>query len=107
MQDKCNTNADSPPPDIPLDSQDWEVAFEPYARHPRAALTLAFHLTELKRCIDGSKKRNALNAIDEALECLFEHSDFRHVSHELFLTAAAGELTLDTEELLRQLGIKI
>ncbi|HEU4712022.1 MAG TPA: hypothetical protein VFS76_10680 [Pyrinomonadaceae bacterium] len=107
MPDKCNTNADSPPPDIPLDSEDWEVAFEPYAGHPRAALTLAFHLTELKRCINGSTKRNALHAIDDALDRLYEHSDFRDVSHELFLSAAAGELTTDTEGLLRQLGIKV
>jgi hypothetical protein len=107
MRDKCTTNADSSPPDIPLDAEDWEVAFEPYAGHPRAALTLAFHLTELKRLIDGVKKREAVNAIDEALDRLYEHSDFRDVSHELFLTAAAGELTTDTEELLRQLGIKI
>ena len=107
MLDNCTTNADSTPPDIPLDSEDWEVAFEPYAGHPRAALTLAFHLTELKRLIGGVKKREALNAIDEALDRLFEHSDFRHISHELFLTAAAGELTTYTEQLLRQLGIKI
>ena len=107
MPDNCTTSADSTPPDIPLDSEDWEVAFEPYAGYPRAALTLAFHLTELKRLIKGAKKREALNAIDEALDRLFEHSDFRNVGHELFLTAAAGELTTDTEELLRQLGIKI
>jgi hypothetical protein len=90
-----------------LDDEDWQIAFEPYEGNPQAALTLGFHLTELRRWIDGLMKHKALAAIDRAIDCLYEHSDFRSVGRELFLTAIAGELTTDKEELIRHLGITI
>jgi hypothetical protein len=90
-----------------LDEEDWQIAFEPYEGHPYAALTLGFHLTQLKRHIKGPMMRELIAAIDRAIDCLYEHSDFRSVSRELFLTAIAGNLTTDKEELLRRLGIKI
>ena len=89
-----------------LDDEDWQIAFEPFEGHPQAALTLGFHLTELKRQIDGFKKHDALAAVERAIDCLYEHSDFRRVSRELFLTAISGELTTDKEEVLRHLGVK-
>jgi hypothetical protein len=78
-----------------LDEEDWQIAFEPYAGHPLAALTLSFHLTKLKRDIDGSRTRDAIAAIDLAIDCLYEHSEFRSVSRELFLTAIQGKLTTE------------
>jgi hypothetical protein len=50
-----------------LDDEDWQIAFEPFEGHPQAALTLGFHLTELKRQIDGFKKHQALAAVERPL----------------------------------------
>lgn len=90
-----------------LDDEDWQIAFEPYEGEPLSALTLGFHLTELKRQIDGLKKHEALVAIERAIDCLYDHSEFRSVSRELFATAISGELTTDKAEVLRHLGIRI
>lgn len=90
-----------------LDDEDWQIAFEPFEGHPRAALTLAFHLTELKRYVNGLRMNQAASAIDRAIDSLYEHSEFRSVSRELFLIAISGELTTDKEEVLRHLGIRI
>ena len=103
MPDDVNTSAEI----SYLDDEDWQIAFEPYEGKPQAALTLGFHLTELKRQINGLKKQQALAAIERAIDCLYEHSDFRSVGREMFLTAIAGELTTDQEEVLRHLGVKI
>lgn len=105
MQDNPSTDSDYESPY--LDDEDWQIAFGPYAGSPQAALTLGFHLTELKRLIDGLKKQQALDAIERAIDCLYEHSDFRSVSRELFSEAIEGRLTTDKEEVLRHLGLKI
>ena len=78
MQNNATTDSENESPY--LDSEDWQIAFEPYEGHPQAALTLGFHLTELKRLIDGLKKHDALAAIELAIDNLYEHSDFRSVS---------------------------
>lgn len=74
---------------------------------PLAALQLAFHLTEMKRLINTLQMHEALAAIDRAVDSLYEHSEFRSTSRELFSTAIEGKLTTDNEELLRQLGIRV
>lgn len=84
-----------------------KIAFEVYEGQPQAALTLAFRLAELKQLIEGLRKHQALRAIERAIDGLYEHSDFRSVSRELFSTALEGELTIDKEEVLRHLGIRI
>jgi hypothetical protein len=102
-----NPNTDQNETPYP-DAEDWQIAFEPFAGHPYAALQLGFHLTELKQLIrHGLKTCEASEAIDRAIDCLYEHSDFRSVSRELFLIAIQGKLTPTTEDLLRQLGIKV
>jgi hypothetical protein len=103
MPNNRTTDSESSYPDI----KDWQIAFEPFEGHPRAALTLALHLTELKRYVNGLKMAQATSTIDRAIDCLYEHSEFRSVSRELFLIAIAGDLTIDREELLRHLGIRI
>jgi len=89
------------------DPEDWQIAFEPYEGNPQAALTLGFLLTELKRSIRDLDIHEALGSIDGAIDCLYEHSDFRSISRELFGTAIEGNLTTDKETLLRQLGLRI
>lgn len=91
---------------VSLDPEDWKLALEPYEGKPEAALSLAFLLTELKQSIGDLNMHAALDEIDVAIDCLYDHSDFRNVSRELFETVIEGEIKSDKEALLRQLGIK-
>ncbi len=91
MQDKCNTNADSPP-DIPLDAEDWNGVFTLFKDHPYDALNLAYHFARLKQLLTGklSDIPEAIAAIDRAIDRLYEHSEFRNVGHSLFRQTVAG-----------------
>ena len=93
---------------LALDAEDWEIAFEVYEEHPMEALTLAYHLITLKSYLQSKTKNipEALAAIDRAVDSLCEHSDFRHVSHQLFRTTIEGALTVEQENLINQLGIR-
>ena len=103
MPDNPNTDADSP-----LDAEDWDVAFAPFADHPYAALNLAYHLARLKQLLNGkfSDIPEAIAAIDRAIDRLYEHSEFRNVSHKLFRQTVDGALTTKTEKTVHQLGIR-
>jgi hypothetical protein len=105
MQDDANTETEDV--SIQLDPEDWQIAFEPYEGNPQAALTLGFRLTELKQSIRDLDMHEALAEIELAIDCLYEYSDFRSISREMFGTAIAGKLTTDKETLLRQLGLRI
>ena len=91
-----------------LDAEDWEIAFEVYEGQPLSALTLAYHLTTLKSYLQNETKNipEALAAIDRAVDSLYQHSDFRRVSHQLFRTTIEGALTIEQENLINQLGIR-
>ena len=105
MQKNANTNPENDSPYI--DAEDWQIAFEPYEGNPQAVLTLGYLLTELKRYIIDLDMHEALGEINVAIDCLYEHSDFRSISREMFGTAIEGKLTTDKESILRQLGLKI
>ncbi len=108
MQD--NPNTDKPDPEtenIYPDLEDWQIAFQPYEGNPEAALTLGFRLTELKQLIRDLDMHEVLQEIEVAIDCLYEHSDFRSISREMFGTAIAGKLTTDKEAVLRHLGMRI
>ena len=108
MQDNVNTDdTDTENDNSYIDEESWQIAFEPYEGNPQAALSLGFLLTELKRSIRDLDMHETLREIDAAIDCLYEHSDFRSVTRELFETAIAGKLTTDKEAVLRHLGIKI
>src|SRR5215204_176770 len=108
MQDNVNTDDTDSENDSPyMDAEDWQIAFEPYEGNAQAALTLGFLLTELKLSITDLDMHEALGEINVAIDCLYEHSDFRSISREMFGTAIAGKLTTDKETLLRQLGLRI
>ena len=108
MPDKCTTNADSTPPDIPLDAEDWDVVFAPFKDHPYAALNLAYHLARLQQLLDGklSDIPEAVAAIDRAIDRLYEHSEFRNVGRSLFRQTVAGVLTVKSEKIVHDLGIR-
>jgi hypothetical protein len=103
MQEDRITDSENPY----LDADDWQVALEPFEGKPQAALTLGINLVELKRRVKALDLRGATDAIDVAIDRLYEHSDFRSVSRELFVTALEGNLTTDTEDMLRELGLEI
>ena len=90
-----------------LDEEDWRIALKPYEGNPQAALTLGIHLVELKQRISDLNMHDALEAIDVAIDCLYNHSDFHSVGRGLFESAIEGKLTADKESLLRQLGVEI
>jgi hypothetical protein len=105
MQDNPITDAESETPY--LDEEDWQIALKPYEGNPQAALTLGIHLVELKQRISDLNMHDALEAIDVAIDCLYNHSDFHSVGRGLFESAIEGTLTADKESLLRQLGVEI
>jgi hypothetical protein len=107
MQDNANTDTVNVTVTEYPDPEDWQIAFEPDEGEPQAALTLGFRLMELKQLIRDLDMHEAVREIDTAIDCLYEHSDFRSISHELFETAIAGKLTTDREALLRKLGMQI
>jgi hypothetical protein len=90
-----------------LDPEDWQIALEPYEGEPQSALALGINLIELKRRITALNMHDALEAIDVAIDCLYNHSDFHSVGRGLFESAIEGKLTTDKESLLRQLGVEI
>ena len=90
----------------PLDGEDWLIAFAPYVEHPLLALMLAQHLTALQDYIQSDAKVAATGAINRAVEELYEHSDFRSVSLELFRATVQGRLPIDVENIINALGIR-
>jgi hypothetical protein len=101
MQDNRTTDSVSPP----LDCEDWQIAFTPYIKHPFLAFSLAQHLTALQDLVQRDAG-TATAAINRAVDALYEHSEFRSVSFELFRATVQGRLPVDTENLIHQLGIR-
>ena len=97
-----NRNTENPP----LDCEDWQIAFQPYVKHPFLAFALAQHLMALQDYVqrDASK---ATAAINRAVDALYEHSDFRSVSLELFRASVQGRMSVEVENLINQLGIRV
>ena len=107
MPDNPSTDSanESPYPD----AEDWQNAFEVYAGHPNLAFSLALLLMAVQSHLQG-ERRNTLEAretLDLAVDTLYEHTDFRRVSHELFRAAVEGRISTEQEELLRELGVTI
>jgi hypothetical protein len=99
MLDNRNTE------NAPLDCEDWQIAFEPYAQFPILALVLAQHLTALQD-LAQSDAAKATAAISRAVDELYEHSEFRSVSLVLFRASVQGRLAVELERLVNQLGIR-
>jgi hypothetical protein len=89
----------------PLDCEDWQIVFQPYAQFPVLALVLAQHLTALQDYVQR-EPLTATAAINRAVESLYEHSEFRSVSLQLFRATVQGTLAVELENLINQLGIR-
>jgi hypothetical protein len=96
-----NRNTENPP----LDCEDWQIAFKPYVKHPFLALALAQHLSALQDQVQSDAGK-ATAAINRAVDALYEHSEFRSVSLELFRATVHGRLAVELENLVHQLGIR-
>jgi hypothetical protein len=93
----------------PLDFEDWQIAFEPYANNPSLAFMLAHHLIAIKDYLQAEQRNipEAIAALDRAVDNLFEYTEFRSVSHELYRAAVEGRITIDQERAISELGIRI
>jgi hypothetical protein len=93
---------------LSLDTEDWQLAFEPYQGFPGQALTLGFNLTVLKSYIsvEPLKIQEAIDTLDWAMEVLFQYSQFHEVAYGLFHRLIKGQLSLEEERLLKSLGLK-
>lgn len=99
MPDNRNTADDQ------LDAEDWQIVFEPYAQFPILALVLAQHLTALQDLAQSDPERLTA-AINRAVDELYEHSQFRSVSLELFRATVQGRLPVNVENVIDALGIR-
>lgn len=91
------------------DTEDWQAAFDIYEGHAAAAFALAYDLIAVQQYLTGERKKipEAVATLSLAVDVLYEHTDFRRVSHELFRAAVEGGITTEQEQLLRDLGVKI
>ena len=109
MQDNATTNdTDTQTERLDVDRDDWEFALKPYEGDPRAALLLGFNFAILRAYLDAQtiKCRQAIEALDHALEVLFPHTTFHTASFDLFLRYSEGKITFEEEQMLNALGIK-
>ncbi len=111
MPDDPNTedpNTDNPTEPKPLDTEDWEIAFEPYEGHPGPALMLGFNLTVIKAyvAVEPLQIEAAMKGLDCAMTVLFQYSQFHEIAYGLFHRLIEGELTFEEEETLKALGLK-
>ena len=104
MQDHPNKQIENPP----LDAEDWEDAFEPYAGQTDAALMLGFNLTVLLSYLtdEPPEIESAVVGLERAIEALYPHTQFHQRCHDMFLKVVGGELTLEEEETLKKLGLR-
>ena len=105
MQNNRNTDNITEQPS--LDPEDWEIALEPYAGNPDAAMVLTINLSVLRSHLtEWTAVNEAMAEIDRAIEVLFMHSQFHSVSYLLFRQFAEGKLSFEQQTMLKTLGIK-
>jgi hypothetical protein len=106
MQD--NPNTDNLTEHLLMDLEDWEVAFEPYEGRPSDALILGCKLGMLRAYLKAQtiQCRQAIKALDLALEILFPLTSFHDASFDLFIKYTEVGLTFEEEEMVKALGVK-
>ena len=106
--DPNNPITDNPSESSPLDTENWEHAFEPYDGFPGQALMLGFNLMVLRAYItvEPLKIQEAAEGLDTAMDVLFKHTQFHEISYGLFHKLIEGQLTVEEEDLLKSLGLK-
>ena len=110
MQDNPNTdNTDTQTHELDLYREDWEEAFEPLEKNSFPVLKLGFNFAILRKYLDGQlfKPRPVMEALDEAMDVLFGLTEFHDAGFNLFIKFTEGQLTLQEEQILEALGVKI
>jgi hypothetical protein len=92
-----------------LDPEDWKVVFEAYKEHSILALSLAQQLTAIRQSLEQGRKGipDAIEALNLAIDSLFDHTDFNKVSRKLYRQRLDGALESEREEKLRELGVEV
>lgn len=105
MQNNPNTDQESPLPD----SEDWQIALEPYFAHSEAALGLARQFAAIRQCLKAKPPdvRQAIDSLDLAVEALFEHTQFQSGAFELYETVIEARADRAHETLAEGLGVKL
>ena len=95
-----------PDTEIPLDCEDWSIVFQVYRNHPQLAIDMAQHLQILKQYLQSEPNsvREAVAAIDRAIDALYEHTQFAKLGRDLFRRMVEGHLTVQEEKMIRDLG---
>ncbi len=94
-----------PNTEIPLDCEDWSIVFQVYRDHPQLAIDLAQHLQILKQYLQSEPNnvRQAVAAIDRAVNALYEHTQFQKLGRDLFRRMVEGQLSVQEEKMIREL----
>jgi hypothetical protein len=93
----------------PLDFEDWEIVLEPYFAHAEAALGLARHFAAIRESLKHTPPDvlPAVDALDLAIEALFQHTRFQDGAFELYETVIEGRADRAHEALAESLGVKL
>jgi hypothetical protein len=87
-----------------LDSEDWRVVFQAYEEYPILAFILAQHFQCVRDLIEGGPHGaiQAIAIVDQAIDSLMPHTNFRDTGRSVYLLAVAGKLSPEQEEKERQ-----
>jgi hypothetical protein len=98
-----------PNSEIPLDCEDWQITFRVYDGHPQLAIDLAQHLQILKQYLQSEPNSvpEAVKAIDRAINALYEHTPFEKLGRDLFRRMVEGQLSVQEEKMIRDLGVEL
>ena len=66
MHNNPSTDHETPP----LDAEDWQIAFKPYANFPDLAFILAQHLYSANKLVEQGQAAEAMAGIDRAIALL-------------------------------------
>ena len=103
-----DVTTDNLTPQLLMDHEDWGLAFEPYEGKPGDALHLGCKLGMLRAYLKAQtiQCRQAIKALDLALEVLFPFTSFHNASFDLFIKYTEVGLTLEEEQMVKALGVK-
>ncbi|HEX7771342.1 MAG TPA: hypothetical protein VF435_02905 [Pyrinomonadaceae bacterium] len=110
MQDNRSTdNTDTQTRELDIDREDWELAFEPLEKNSYPVLKLGFIFAILRKYLDTQliKPWPVMEALDEAMTVLFAMTQFHDMGFNLFLKFSEGQLTIEEEQMLNALSVKI
>lgn len=87
-----------------LDAEDWQVVFQAYEEYPILAFILAQHFECVKELIQRGPQGaiHALSMLDQAVDSLMPHTNFRDVDRDTYRLAVAGKLKPEHDETIRR-----